>query len=54
MPPQNAGYMYAAYVAAGVIYAGYALSIWLRARAIAQRRRRPTDAAGAERPPRAG
>jgi len=39
MPPQNAGYMYAAYIAAGVIYSAYALSIWWRAREIARRRR---------------
>jgi len=37
MPPQNAGYMYAAYAAAGIIYAAYALSIWWRARRIARR-----------------
>jgi hypothetical protein len=41
MPPDNAGYMYAAYAAAGVIYGAYALSIWWRARRIA--RRRPLD-----------
>ena len=44
MPPQNAGYMYAAYVAAGLIYGGYALSIWWRARSTARRRRRGLDA----------
>lgn len=38
MPPDNAGYMYAAYVAAGVIYVGYALSLWWRARNLAARR----------------
>lgn len=40
MPPQNAGYMYAAYAAAGLIYVGYVLSIWWRARAITRRRER--------------
>jgi hypothetical protein len=39
MPPQNAAYMYAAYAAAGIIYAGYALSIWWRARNVARRQR---------------
>lgn len=44
MPPENAGYMYAAYVAAGVIYAAYALSIWWRARTITRRRERELGA----------
>jgi len=39
MPPENSGYMYAAYVAAGVIYAGYTLSIWWRARVLMRRSR---------------
>jgi hypothetical protein len=30
--PQNGGYMIAAYVCAGVIYLGYSLTLWLRAR----------------------
>ncbi len=30
--PQNAGYMIAAYVVAGVILIGYALSLYLRTR----------------------
>jgi hypothetical protein len=45
MPPDNAGYMYAAYAAATLIYAGYALSIWWRARELTRRTRRPADAA---------
>jgi hypothetical protein len=32
MPPDNAGYMVAAYVVTAVILAGYALSLWGRAR----------------------
>jgi hypothetical protein len=44
MPPENAGYMYAAYVAAGIIYAGYALSIWWRFRAVARRYQRDSGA----------
>ena len=39
MPPQNAGYMYAAYIAAAVIYGAYSLSLWWRAREIASRHR---------------
>jgi hypothetical protein len=30
--PNNAGYMVAAYIAAAVILAGYALSLWRRSR----------------------
>ena len=30
--PDTAGYYHAAYVAAGALYAGYALSLWWRAR----------------------
>ncbi len=44
MPPQNGGYMVAAYIAAGVIYAGYAVSIWWRARSVTRRQRRQIDA----------
>jgi hypothetical protein len=44
MPPENAGYLYAAYAAAVVVYGGYALSIWLRARGLARRVRTQTDA----------
>jgi len=46
MPPENAGYMHAAYAAAMVIYAGYAVSIWWRARALKARgsMRRETSA----------
>ncbi len=32
MPPDNSGYLTAAYVAAGVIYLAYAISLVLRAR----------------------
>ena len=32
MPPDNAGYMVAAYIVAGVVYLGYAVSLWRRAR----------------------
>lgn len=31
--PQNAGYLVAAYVVAAVIYVGYVISLWRRARA---------------------
>lgn len=31
MPPDNVSYMTAAYVVAGVIYLGYAWSLWARA-----------------------
>jgi hypothetical protein len=30
--PQNASYMHAAYAAAAIIFAGYALSLWWRGR----------------------
>jgi hypothetical protein len=30
--PENAGYLVAAYVVAGVIYLGYVASLWRRAR----------------------
>jgi hypothetical protein len=43
MLPDNAGYMYAAYAAAALIYAGYALSIWWRAQRVAQRWRERAD-----------
>ena len=32
IPPQNGGFMIAAYIVAGVILIGYALSLYLRAR----------------------
>jgi hypothetical protein len=32
MPPQNAEYMVAAYVAGAVIYLGYALVLWRKGR----------------------
>ncbi len=31
-PPQNEGYMSAAYVVAGLIYAGYVLMLWGKSR----------------------
>jgi hypothetical protein len=37
MPPNNAGYAYAAYAAAAAIYAGYACSLWWRARRLTAR-----------------
>ena len=37
MTPDNAGYYYAAYIVAAVIYVGYALSIVLRTRALRAR-----------------
>ena len=40
MPPDNAGYVYAAYAAAITVYAGYAVSIWWRGRALASASRR--------------
>ena len=48
--PQNAEYMWAAYAVATTLYAGYALSLWLRARALA--RREDALEARAARPPR--
>jgi hypothetical protein len=47
MPPQNAGYMHAAYCATGVIYAAYAVSIWWRARSVERRQQREIDARAA-------
>jgi hypothetical protein len=32
MPPDNGGYMVAAYVVAGVVYLGYVVSLFVRAR----------------------
>jgi hypothetical protein len=37
MPPENAGYAYAAYAAAILVYTLYVLSIWWRGRALAER-----------------
>ena len=39
MPPSNAGYLVAAYVAAALIYFGYALSIAVRMRRLRARGR---------------
>jgi hypothetical protein len=46
MPPQNSGYMYAAYGAAITIYTLYAVSIWWRARALARRAARAIGTRG--------
>jgi hypothetical protein len=35
--PDNAGYMYAAYVAAALLVGGYVMSLVMRARAMARR-----------------
>ena len=40
MPPQNAGYMHAAYVVVVVVHALYALSLVVRRRALRDRPRR--------------
>jgi hypothetical protein len=37
MPPENGGYMVAAYVVTAVILAGYAVSLWRRARKAVKR-----------------
>jgi hypothetical protein len=44
MPPENAGYAYAAYAAAITVYAVYAVSVWWRGRALAVRIRAADDA----------
>jgi hypothetical protein len=36
MPPDNSGYLYAAYTVAAVIYLGYAVSLIVRARRAAR------------------
>ncbi len=45
MTPQNEGYFHAAYLIAALLYGGYAVSLWWRARAVASRPR------SGERPP---
>ena len=45
-PPDNAGYMIAAYVVAAVILAGYAVSLWRRAREAMRPDDRDTPGAG--------
>lgn len=35
--PDNAGYMYAAYIASAVVFGGYVVSLIARARAMARR-----------------
>jgi hypothetical protein len=37
MPPENGGYMLAAYAVTAVILVGYALSLWRRARTALRR-----------------
>jgi hypothetical protein len=37
--PNNAGYYHAAYIAAVILYGGYAFSIWWRARGVRARLR---------------
>lgn len=32
MPPDNRGFTIVAYIVIGLVYGGYALSLWLRAR----------------------
>jgi hypothetical protein len=41
--PDNAGYYYAAYAAAAVIYGLYAISIWWRGRRVPASRRATED-----------
>jgi hypothetical protein len=43
MPPENAGYAYAAYAAAITVYTVYAVSIWWRGHALAARIRGADD-----------
>jgi hypothetical protein len=44
MPPENAGYAYAAYAAAITIYTVYVVSVWWRGRTLAARIRAAADA----------
>lgn len=37
MTPENAGYYHAAYIVAVVLYGAYAISIWMRRRAVWRR-----------------
>jgi hypothetical protein len=37
MTPDNAAYYHAAYIVVAVLYGGYALTLWRRARAVAAR-----------------
>jgi hypothetical protein len=39
MIPDNAAYFHAAYIAAAVIYGGYIVVLWTRAKALKQRAR---------------
>jgi hypothetical protein len=43
MPPDNTPYLYAGYLAAAVIYGAYALSLWMRVRAIDRRTTRRSE-----------
>ncbi len=40
MPPDTSAYFHAAYVVAAVLYTGYALTLWRRARRVRERLRR--------------
>jgi hypothetical protein len=35
--PDTSGYYHAAYAAAGILYGGYVLSLWIRARRVRER-----------------
>lgn len=37
MMPENSGYMFAAFVVAGLVYGGYVVSLVMRARAMSRR-----------------
>ena len=52
MPPDNAGYAYAAYAAATTVYTAYVISIWWRGRALAKRIQMAARAAAQPRPER--
>jgi hypothetical protein len=39
MPPDNAAYFHAAYIAAAIIYGGYIVLLWERAQALRRRAR---------------
>jgi hypothetical protein len=43
--PDNAGYMFAAYIAAALLFGGYAASLVVRARGLARREQTLSDAA---------
>lgn len=39
MPPDTSAYFHAAYIVAAVLYTGYALTLWRRARRVRERLR---------------